>query len=260
MDRRDVLKSIGAGGVSIIGATSMAAAEATDDHLERVLEDARVQSIRDAVGGFEVRDTSINLVETDELKVTGTWIETDLGLLTHGETEDGTTVAYLEFSDLARNPDLRQRLPPEYRNVPRETDVALYGHESSVSMVRSVTDQEQRQLKNVVPESNASFTVATYSSDIDGYTVTTEGSRYRVGENGRGISPEHVEKVAVIQGCLSPCLQCASWAAGKGICYLSCAAAKTVVGAVACVLCIAQTNMSLIWAGPGCADCYNNCT
>jgi hypothetical protein len=185
---------------------------------------------------------------------------TELGTLSHGETDDGRTVAKLDFADLTEDPSLRKRLPVEYRDVPKETDLLLVGEESSVSLARTVTDQERRRLQKAIPEDSGEFVAATYSSTIDGYTVITDDTRYRVGEGGRGISPQHVEELAVAAGCWDWCGQCASWAASKDICYLSCASAVALVGAVACVLCIASTNMALIWAGPACGKCLKNCT
>jgi hypothetical protein len=259
LNRRNVLKSAFAGGFALTGMPSVAAADPDDGHLDEVLSDPKVQSLEDAVGGFDIQDVTVKNVETEEVTLTGTWIETDVGTLSYGETDDGRTVAKLDFADLTEDPSLRKRLPAEHRDVPKQTDLLLVGQESSVSLARTVTDQERRQLQKAIPEDPEAFIAATYSSNIDGYTVITEDSRYRVGAGGKGISPKHVEELAEATGCWDWCGQCASWAASKGICYLSCAAAATLAGAVACVLCIASTNMSLIWAGPSCGKCLNNC-
>ncbi|MEF8831728.1 MAG: hypothetical protein V5A23_09375 [Halobacteriales archaeon] len=239
---------------------TVSAADPADDHLEEVLKDPKVRSLESAVGGFDVGDVTVKHVDTEEITLTGTWIETEVGTLALGETEDGRTAAKLDFADLVDDPSLRKRLPSEHRGVPNETGLLLYGHESSVSLARTVTDQERQQLQKAIPEPDSEYVAATCSSDIDGYTAITEDARYRVGEGGRGISPQHVEQLAGTAGCWDWCGQCASWAAGKGICYLSCYAAVSLVGAVACVLCIASTNMALIWAGPGCGNCFQNCT
>jgi hypothetical protein len=257
VNRRDILKATTAGGLSLTGIASVVSASATDDHIEQVLNSEKVQSIREAVGEFDVIEVDKKLVKTEEFKLVGTWVKTNLGTLAYGETEDGTTIARLEYASLSENPDLRHRLPVRYRDVPWGADLALLGRESSVYMIRTVTDQERLQLKQAVPKGDGDFITAGYSSDINGYTVVTEETEYRIGVNGHGISSQNVNEVVKAQGCVGACGACASWAVSKGLCYWSCLSAVSGIGAVACLLCIANTNIGLIYAFDPCEECYN---
>lgn len=259
-NRRTLLKNIGVGGAALARVPSVTSAEATGDHVDRVLENSKVRSIQEAVGGFEVQEVDVNVVEANGKKLTSTSIETNLGKLVYAESSSGKAEAKLDFADLSENPALRKRLPRDYRNVPSAADVMLFGGESSVTMGRTVTNDEEKKLKQAIPEPSDAFEIGHYTDHIDGYVVITENSKYHIETNGRAITPENVEKVATAQGgCWDWCGQCASWAASKGICYGSCALVATVAGAVLCVACVASTNMSLIWAGPACGECFNNC-
>lgn len=171
--------------------------------------------------------------------------------------------AKLDVADLSEEPTLRRRLPPDYRDVPRDVDVTLFGGMDEVELVRSVTEQERQRLERVIPDDGEHF-FAVYTSATEAYRVAA-GSKpesmdlYQVGAGGRGISPQHVEELGIAQGCWNWCGACASWAASKGICYGSCFLAATLAGAVLCVLCIANPNIALIWAFEPCANCFQNC-
>ena len=260
VNRRTVLSTIGTGTAIVAGGSSVVSANETDEHKERVLSTPKVKSIREAVGGFEVQQIDVKTVDT--MGLTATTVETNLGTLTHAETENDTTGARLKLSRPSSRRSARSRglenIPEKYRDVPEGTEVALIGHESSVEIQRTVTDQEEQQLKFAIPESEGEFVTATYSRPADNqsgeYAVATKDSQYYVGEDFTRITQYGGGVSAQDHGnCSYHCASCASWAVSKGICYGSCVTAATGASAALCVACIASTNAGLIFSD--CDEC-----
>lgn len=214
-------------------------------------------SIEQEVGSFSVKEVAVTRAEVGAGTLTATEIHTDIGRTLHADGDGSETEAKLDLADLSERPRLRRRLPTEYRNVPRETDVQLIGQESSVVLVRTPTDNERRKLSRAVGKDADTFE-AVYQSDIDGFVVTptnTDGGvrQYRV---DRPISASSVQKMGEVttQSCTATCLTCASAAASKGICYGSCYLAATLAGAVLCAACVVTSSVGLISCGQ-CCDC-----
>ncbi|MGQ3411182.1 hypothetical protein ACT4ML_02835 [Natrinema sp. LN54] len=226
----------------------MVSANGTNEHKEQVLASPKVRSIREAVGGFEAKQMDVKSV--DKMELTATTVKTNLGTLTYAETENGTTGARLI-------PSGKSDIPEQYRDVPEGTEVALIGHESSVELQRTVTDQEEQQLINAVPVAEEKFVTATYSKpagDQAGeYTVATEHSQYKVDENFTPIQTGGGVTTQDHGNCTYHCASCAKWAVSKGICYGSCATAASGATAALCVACIAGTNVGLIFSD--CDEC-----
>jgi len=237
--------------------------EESDDHIQRILNDAKVQAIQEAVGDFDIQAAEEQKVQKGDLSMAVTSVETDVGTLLYVNPDGDEVEVQLKFGDLTETPSLRKRLPKEYRNVPRDTEIILKA-DPSVSMVRTVTKSEEEKLARYVDGSNE-IVRAVYSSEINKYRVATgnpdndfqDAQRYLVTANvveGRPTPTQEVERLVTTQGCFNAaCASCALWAANRGLCYASCAAGQLY----ACAACLFLNSAGLAFAD--CGTCFEKC-
>ena len=261
VDRRSVLKKLGVGGLAVAGIPSVASADEldpSDDYVDYVLQKDKVQSIQEDVGEFKVESVERKEIKQRFLTLTAAYIETSLGTLIYTEINSSDTEAQLNLLDISNNPDVQTRLPDRYQDVPSVSDIVLVGGESSVSLSRSVTDNERSQLKQAVTKSGETF-ITAFNDDIDGYKLLVlypdeNKQLYHVGKNGQEISSKNTEPVFTTTGCCNDCIE--TLVIGRGFCYASCYLAGTVVGGVVCLACLAYNGYQLTQNCPGCnIDC-----
>lgn len=261
LNRRNLLKSIGVAGVTTTGVPMISSAtnyKPSDEKAREVLEDPKVQSIREVVNGLEIQKLTKKDVKVSDITITGTWIETNLGTLLHAESESGKTEARLDVVDLSEESSIRQYLPKEFRSVPEESEIWIRGHESSVSMLRMATKKEEMKIEQVIPRSAEVYSVA-YDSKIDAFLVATGSKRdhevtHRVEAKGedRAVPSDNVEVLLTTQGCGTACAACVASVIAKGLCYYSC----YQTAGLTCLICIANTNVALPLA---CNRCFEQC-
>lgn len=256
---------MGASSLAVAGIPTVVSAQEhdeSDDHVQRVLGNPKVRSIREAVGGFDVKSAEKKEIEKGNLAMTGSWIETDLGTLVYVEPEEAEIEVQLKFADLAEKPQHRRRLPGDHRNVPKESEIILKPG-SAVSLVRTVTAKEERKLTQAVDDSN-NIVRAVYDSELGKYRVTTgdpdtdfqNAQKYHVNRNGRNrpTPTQEAEQIVTTQGCAnSACASCALWAANRGLCYVSCASGQLYM----CAACLFTNSLGLAVAD--CDTCFDKC-
>ncbi|UPM44785.1 twin-arginine translocation signal domain-containing protein [Halocatena salina] len=260
VNRRNVLKKLGAAGVvGAVGLPAGVSAEPnpSDVHIEKILDKTHIQQIEDVVGTLSVEEAVVKQRELDGRTITHTEFQTNLGTLTN--TEIGNSVeAKLELN-LAQTPELRQKLPAEFRPIPAESTTFLVSDESSITIARMATDTELEQLEHAVEEDVIS---AVYTHNSSGFKVaagtvnedTANVQRYHVDATGGDLSAASVEPVASTEGsCVYTCTSCAGAVVSKGFCVSTCAAAMTGVGLGGCIACAFFTNLGI----GSCGMCYN---
>ena len=251
-----------------------------DDELENVLNVPKVKSIIDAVQGIESGDATRKEIEISETTIKGWEISTNVGVLIFAESSSGETEAKLNLDDLSKKTGVKKHLPRQYKSVPRNSQMAIVGHEESISMLRLATDKEVGKIQKRAPGSTDIIRAAYDSNEGAFLALSEENKMYRVEKKGNGhgraIPSRNIDEVtptlaftdtstplSSVNGenpistqdaldCGLSCAACVSAALSKGLCYWSCFQSAGLT----CLVCIANTNVALPLA---CAQCFEDC-
>lgn len=280
-NRRNVLKSLAAGGAIAAGAPVATAKEngLSEGEIESILQKPAVTQIGKVIGKFDISKGNQKQVEASGQQVTVTELESEDGVLTYSDVESGAAEAKFAIEDLADEPTLRRTLVDEYGSIPSESGLAatLVSGGDSVQLMRETTSEESRKLRISITRAERGVKVkeAVYDSELQGYRVfarkpgnhkgkenenSSDVSQYLVGAGEADISASSVElvdhsndDVVTIQGCpfTLGCFNCAGAVAARGLCLASCAKGPGPI----CIACVVNTTFYPL----ACVSCLQNC-
>lgn len=279
LDRRSVLKHVGASAGAVAGASGIVSA-AEDSRVSDPLESPVVSRLLAAIGNPEPDDVQTNSVVANggHPRVDYAEIETGLGTLRYvvaDEEIDGLTrTAYITISrPLGRE---KRRLPRKYRTTPPSSDLILESKHGGVVASRTAVQPETELLADVSGVATEDM-IATYHEDggyfkivdtADDGTVLVDipGDAPSVNEYGvpalqrRDIAVERPEPdVSTLE---NHCWDLGWFIAGQGPCVkcvqtsavaTACAGVCSVTGGAGCIPCIASIGL----AGGACGCCLD---
>ena len=285
VNRRNVLKKLGAGGIAAAGIPSAASAnrhnsetgveivektnlDTDNGRVEQVLNSPAIQTISEKVDGINISSVNKYELNLDGKSVTAFEIETGLGKLQYAEEADD---AKLVIDDVEMVQEEAPKVWGEFEHtkygLPVTVDITILSSGSSIEIVRSVSSAETEELKQAIGDTGDTFATA-YNTDIEGYKVFVIDeetiNEYVVATDNQEISHETVEPLLRPQANNCGCIPCLEAVASKAGCYVGCFAATGGIGGAACLICISLSSLSIRNCDgcnpPCCLNCCNfNC-
>ncbi|RKD88003.1 heterocycloanthracin/sonorensin family bacteriocin [Halopiger aswanensis] len=148
VNRRNVLRTLGAGGVATVaGIGQVSALSGEDDVLEKDMVKALLAELNDP----EVSEVTIDGQDlTEEVSMERAEIETKFGTIVYAEIDepDAGPEAYFEVDKLTG--ELEEEVPEKYRGLPGNTDLFLVYEDGDVVARRTATNPERKRIAEAV--------------------------------------------------------------------------------------------------------------
>jgi hypothetical protein len=149
VNRRNVLRTLGAGGVAtVVGAGQVSALA---DGKEDVVEKEMVRALLAELNDPEVTETTIDAHDlTEDTSMERAEIETKFGTVVYGEVDDPSAEpeAYFEINNLTK--ENKSEVPEKYRGLPDSTDLFLVYEDGDIIARRTATSPEREQIAEIV--------------------------------------------------------------------------------------------------------------
>lgn len=290
INRRNILKQIGAASGSVVSIQSVTASRSDGETVDRdaIRDKSGVELLLDELGNVEIehesRKTSI-LELSDGSVYSTTSLETSLGTLAHSEFDDGSQQeSYFVFDDSPNHPYRKKRNKEVKKSKgsrtnlwPQNTEAALIARNGSLRFIRDTTQDELVALSKIVETHHSEIDAIV--DDVDGeYHVfaTPTGEEETINTayivdlatetvlSERSIGQQHTDSGLSIQGhnrneCLynfGSCLWSLALPPSCRSCGLLCKASRITgwAGYVACFICLSHICGMSLYSLKGCYD------